>query len=88
MAAPGSEGASAVAADISSAAIGLTFSNSLLVPPSLEPGSPPAPAPALLAAAEPEAGAVLELAAADPEGVAPCLPEVDAASLRVTDRHV
>ncbi len=86
MAAPGSEGASAVAADISSAAIGLTFSNSLLVPPSLEPGSPPAPA--LLAAAEPEAGAVLELAAADPEGVAPCLPEVDAASLRVTERHV
>lgn len=51
------------------------------MPPSLEPGSPPAPA--LLAAAEPEAGVVLELVATDPEGVAPCLPEVDAASLKL-----
>ena len=80
MAAPGSEGASA-AATTSSAAIGFTFSKSLLVPPTRAPGRPPA-----LPAAPPVAAPLLELAAADPAGVAPCLPEVEAASLQPNAR--
>ena len=60
--------------------MGLIFSNSLLVPPIWVPGGPPAPE----LPAAPPALAPLEGPARPDAGVAPGLPEVEAASLQLT----
>ena len=78
IAAPGWLGVSAVAV-ASSAAKGLMFSKSLLVPPICVPGGPPAPE---LPAAPPPLAPLAEPVRLD-AGVAPGLPEVEAASLQV-----
>lgn len=60
--------------------MGLIFSKSLLVPPICVPVGPPAPE---LPAAPPAFAALVEPATPD-AGVAPGLPEVEAASLQLT----